>query len=108
MNRLRNILILSGMAALLLLPACGEGEKEPGGTTAEAPAVASVETLENGLKLIIRPHLAAGAPLVTVAARTEAGSDRETPPEVGFAALLARLLSAGGKDSPAEALAAVG
>lgn len=80
------------LLSLLVFPNCG-GEEEPG-EELNAEASASELVLDNGLKLIVRPQQTAGSPLVTVALRTKAGLDQETPREVGYSALLARLLAA--------------
>jgi predicted Zn-dependent peptidase len=88
--------------ALAVLISCGEAEKAGPDTTAAAKA--SIEKLPNGLKLIVRPQRIAGSPLVTLAIRSDAGLDQETPGEIGFSSLLARLLSGG--DDPLRSLGA--
>jgi predicted Zn-dependent peptidase len=82
------------ISALIFLPHCGGVEKA--GPDPAAKAAAATQELANGIKLIVRPHQIAGSPLVTLAFRVKAGINQETPDEVGFSALLARLLGSGG------------
>ena len=107
MNIKNRLLICATLAAGMLLTSCG-GEQTVDDAALAEPAEASTETLDNGLKLIVRPHDTAGAPLVTVAARLEAGSDQESPPEAGFAMLLARLMAQPPEESATASLAELG
>jgi predicted Zn-dependent peptidase len=86
MHKLLGIIVF---VSLIILPSCQTGGPPEAGAT---PLPFGKSELDNGLEIVIveRPE----APIVTIAARCDAGILRELAGEAGYAPLLAQLIKA--------------